>query len=98
MVKYEVVIPRYSNTGIHFKLNLHKATQEELIEKFGGLTVIPVGGGYWAKAGKIVKDEVMMYIVVGSECDKWMSNYKARLEDRYQQDVVFIIRSEVSIM
>ena len=89
----QVLLPLYSGTGRPISSRLLKRTAHELTEKFGGLTAhtrAPVEG-VWKKAGRRVKDDLLIYEVLSERLDRrWWKTYRARLEQAFKQDKVQI--------
>ena len=98
MVEYRIMIPKADNNGVEFPEELHEETREELIDKFGGLTVVPWCRGFWKQGDTVIKDHMDMYIVCGEACDNWLLQFSYDLKFRYRQDAIFITESEVTLI
>jgi hypothetical protein len=89
----QVLLPLYSGAGRPIPSRLLKRTARELTEKFGGLTAhtrAPVEG-VWKKAGRRVKDDLLIYEVLTTRLDRrWWKACRGRLERDFEQDKVQI--------
>lgn len=89
----QVLLPLYSGSGRRIGSRLLQRTARELTEKFGGLTAhtrAPVEG-VWKKAGRRVKDDLLIYEVLAARLDRrWWKTYRTRLEQAFEQEKVQI--------
>lgn len=99
--QYDVYVPRCDNDGVDFPEVLLSHFRDEMIDMFGGLSVIPHVDGYWKDAeGKVVCDEIYIHRIV---CDCSLSNHgkikklHGWLKIWLRQDEIFILRSEVNV-
>lgn len=84
--RYEILLPLKDNTGQVIPQEKLTQTQEELIERFGGITIIPQPvRGVWVDKGKRYEDESIRLVVdvddnqANREFFRW---FKKRLNER----------------
>lgn len=96
MPQYDLYIPLKYNDGRKIEQDKLYRTKEELVQKFGGLTVFPPAGGaegYWLHDGELVEDSIFIFrIVVSFDADPWITDYKSTLMSRFEQDEIFIVK------
>ncbi|WEZ85597.1 hypothetical protein P6U16_26665 (plasmid) [Rhizobium sp. 32-5/1] len=67
--------------------------RQELMILFGGLTLYrnAPADGFWEDGGTVEQDVIVVAEVMADELDRdWWSNYRAELEQRFQQDEIVI--------
>ncbi|MBA2655948.1 MAG: hypothetical protein H0U70_03075 [Tatlockia sp.] len=97
----ELFLPIYSNKNKKFSKELFQQTYDELVNKFGGLTVysrVPMQG-FWQKNDKIVKDELIIYEVMDENFSShWWCEYRVCLEKRFQQERLIIRTHTIQLL
>jgi hypothetical protein len=101
MYRYEIHIPLCYNDGEWIKFEAFLETQNELLERYDGLTIIKDVQGWWRDNNDICAsmDTQHLYIVdvpkpLGDEKKFW-PEYKKILEDRFEQDEIYITYYEI---
>ncbi len=65
---YDIYIPLQGNDGIDFPQDVLDRVRDELIDLFGGVSIIPFIDGYWKDdEGKLYQDQIVIHRVV-CEC------------------------------
>lgn len=99
--QYDFYIPQFDNNGQEFTDLVKERVRDDLIDCFGGLTVLPYADGYWRNDdGKLMIDEIKIHRVL-VDCDA-LAHVKvqalhAKFRNLLKQDELFVIRSEVNI-
>ncbi|MEK6690069.1 MAG: hypothetical protein AABY78_02060 [Nitrospirota bacterium] len=103
MKVYDIYLPLRYNDDREIEPSKFDQTRKELIDRFGGLSVLPSQGatieGWWRFKEEIVRDEIRIFrVFTGSEDDDFWKKYKTILKDRFQQEEIFILSYDVSII
>ena len=92
----QIILPIYDNAGQKLPRGLFRQTFAELTDRYGGLTAFtraPAEGLWEDEKGSIVRDDVIVVEVMSDEAgDGWWLNYKAALEQRFDQETILIRR------
>lgn len=65
---WEILVPKYSNTGEEYSLEHHRAWDEKIKEIAGGITVLKTAKGQWIDSqGRNFKDEMIPVRIYCSE-------------------------------
>jgi hypothetical protein len=95
----EILLPLFDNDGRPFPAERFGAVRKELLEHFGGLTAFtrsPAEGLWEAADGERKRDEVVIFEVMADWIDRsWWRSYRARLEERFEQDEIVVRAREV---
>jgi hypothetical protein len=98
----EMLLPLTANDGTPFGEGVFAATRAELTERFGGLTAhlrAPARGLWKTDAGELSRDDVVIFEVMSETLDRvWWEKYRARLEARFQQDVVVVRATAMTML
>lgn len=86
---------RYSkNDGAPVSSDILESVQQELAEKFGGLTVYSraPAEGTWQNNSRKIEDELLLFeVMVSEQPDRtWWRQYRSELEDRFRQKEILI--------
>lgn len=99
MLQYDIYLPLLYNDGREIELEKFELTRNELVQTFGGLTVLPGSGfasGFWRIGSVVHKDQIRIFKVLTAQHDPlFWDSYKNRLQARFEQKEILIIRSEV---
>lgn len=95
----QLFLPLYDNAGVAFPRPLHAAVRDELIGRFGGVTVFvrsPALGAWEDEDGAVQRDQVVLFEVMAEHVDHgWWAAYRRDLEQRFRQDEVLIRATQV---
>ncbi len=97
----EILLPLYDNEGRHFGPEAYSAVREELVGHFGGLTAFTraPAEGLWEEAGERSRDDIIVFEVMSDWIDRgWWRAYRAKLEERFRQDVIVVRAREVELL
>src|SRR5438067_1198727 len=102
LVQYVILLPLSFNDGRRIPPELHLQTYEELIERFGGLTVdeIPVVG-YWQHEGVRYQDPAKRLTATAEdtpETDAFIRNFKETLKERFEQIDIWITVQRIEVI
>lgn len=99
---FELFLPLYEPGGTRFAAELFHATRDELVERFGGLTIYAraPATGLWAQEGSDAeRDHLVVYEVMVEDNDRaWWSAYKSLLQQRFRQKEMVIRRSVIDLV
>ena len=90
----QLLLPLYDNAGTRFPRSHFAEVREELIARFGGLTMFSraPAEGLWKEPGEAAAhDDIVVYEVMTSELDReWWADWRRTLERRFAQDELII--------
>ena len=90
----QIFLPLYDKGGQAFQRTLFEAVRTELTAVFGGVTAFvrsPASGAWEDDRGTVQRDELVLVEVMATQLDHgWWSAYRARLEQRFEQDEVLV--------
>jgi hypothetical protein len=93
----QILLPTRRADGEPVSRELFQQITSELTHRFGGLTAYtrsPAEGLWKDQGDKPVQDEIVIYEVMVAEVDApWWSEYRRKLEKRFEQNCV-VIRSQ----
>lgn len=92
-IKLELILPEKTSGGKPFPETYFEELQEELVNKFGGLTVYSriTAQGFWKKGTEAVQQDVVVYELMLSKFDAhYWKQMKLKLERKFNQDEVMI--------
>jgi len=101
--RYEILLPLRHNDGREVEAEKLLLTKNELIQKFGALTVDPHPlEGRWTQSGVTYEDMLLKYTVDverdTDEIQQFFREYKERLKQRFVQLDVWIIALPIRIV
>ena len=79
------------NDGSTIEPEKFHETKEELVNRFGGLSIIPKSQGIWEGSGIIYEEDNVIFQVdfEGDEAD-FFKDYKEILKKRFEQEEIYI--------
>jgi hypothetical protein len=84
-----------------FEQRLYAEVRNELVDRFGGITAYtraPVHG-LWQESEQIVRDDLIIYeIMVETLEEKWWSEYRVILENRFQQQSLVVRAHQIVLL
>lgn len=90
----QLFLPVYDNHGRPFAKSHFDAVRAELADVFGGVTAFtrsPAAGLWEDDTGEVCRDDMVLFEVMVDALDRgWWSDYRHRLEQRFEQDEVLI--------
>jgi len=96
--RYEIHLPLNFADGTLVPDELFAAVRDELISRFGGLTILPPSSpaqGWWKSENVLYRDDILIYRVttIGDE-DQFFQQYKRSLAEQFKQQEIWIERVE----
>ena len=102
MKEYDLFVPLYYNDGRQIEAQKFQDLQQQLLDRFGGLTFFPQPNeGFWTMAGVTYRDEIVIYRVITSseqEARRFLSALKERLKEELQQEEILIVERDVETL
>ncbi|MBZ9998200.1 hypothetical protein LB569_30800 [Mesorhizobium sp. BH1-1-4] len=90
------------NLGNPFPREVYKHLQEQLTEKFGGVTAYtrsPASGTWNDEAGATRHDEVVLFEIMAETLDAaFWQTLKGKLADQFEQDDVIVRATEITCL
>jgi len=94
MYLIEIFLPLSDNDGVRFTRSAYQAVNEELSERFGGVTSFPraPAAGLWKLTDSEKReDDLVVVEVLAEKLDvEWWSDYRSRLERDFRQDKILV--------
>ena len=93
MVLVQLLLPLRRNDDAPQPREHFATTRRELVERFGGLTVLASAPaqGLWDDGERIERDELLVFEIMTPELDaSWWQDYRVRLEARFAQDRIVV--------
>lgn len=94
MYLIQILLPVLDNQRHRFPAVLFERVEETLASRFGGFTAFdrnPAKGLSEVSAGHLQRDEIVIFEVMVNQLDrKWWTQYKAQLEQEFDQDEIVI--------
>ncbi|MXV16717.1 inorganic diphosphatase [Hufsiella ginkgonis] len=98
----QLFLPLYNGHGNAFPQKLFTAVKNQLMKKFGGLTVYnrsPATGLWKDDSGKTQPDDIIVFEVMATKVDKdFWHGYKEKLAKQFEQDELVIRCSEINTL
>ena len=98
----QLLLPLYDNNGERFPRRSYTQVRDELVERFGGLTVYtraPASGLWQESEGHTAHDDIVIYEVMAEQLDPlWWSRYRQQLEVRFQQQSIVARASQIQLL
>lgn len=95
----EILLPQLDRKGAEFDKSSFERVQQELTEKFGGVTAFlrSSAQGLWRTADDdVVRDSIAVLEVMVDQVDApWWNDYRQKLECCFRQDEVVIRATEI---
>ena len=90
----EILLPLADNHGAPFAPECYSELADELTGRFGGLTAFtraPAEGRWKGAGAAVARDEIVIFEVMAETVERgWWRDCRARLEQRFRQDVIVI--------
>ena len=101
--RYEILLPLRHNDGREVEAEKLLQTKNELVQKFGALTVDPHPvEGRWTQSGVTYEDMLLKFIVDverdTDETQRFFREYKERLKQRFEQLDVWVVAFPIRIV
>jgi hypothetical protein len=100
--RYEILLPVRHNDGRPVSGELLEQTREELVARFGGITIAPQTYlGIWVQDGTRFKEEMRRFTVDVANTSgnrEFFARYKATLRKRFEQIEIYIASYLVDIV
>ena len=97
----QLFLPLHDNAANAFPTELFRRVQQELTERFGGLTGFtraPVEG-LWTQDVEVKKDDLVIYEVMTNDLDRsWWRSYRLDLEARFRQEHLIVRAQEAELL
>jgi hypothetical protein len=98
----QFLLPLSDNNGKRFSRGLFEQVEKELVAQFEGFTAFPraPASGLWVTpTDDLKRDDMIVYEVLVSTLDRdWWTNYRAKLQDCFQQDEVLVRATETEML
>ena len=107
MKRFEIYLPLYYSDGTRIEEEKFELTRKELVDKFGGLTVLPVpplvGLGFWVFERVLYRDINQIFIVdardeMEQEAIKFFRKYKEKLKEGFRQVEIYIVYYDIKVI
>jgi hypothetical protein len=100
MVLVEILLPLNDNAGTPFPKSLYRDVQEQLAEKFGGVTAYmrsPAKGVWEDEGGAICEDAVVLFEVMAEtlEAPYWQT-LKGKLAEGFRQNDIVVRATQMT--
>ena len=100
--RYEILLPRRFNDGVHVPPSLLRQTFRELEARFGAVsaerqTIL----GAWRQGGKSYRDELVRMFVdapATPEHDQFFLEFKETLKGRFQQLEIWVTSHDIRVL
>lgn len=89
----QFLLPLKDNAKKPFPRALFDQVRAEMTDRFGGVTafVQSPAVGLWENEGRVDRDEMILIEVMVKDLSRdWWANYRAELEERFEQDAVVV--------
>ena len=95
--RVEILLPRRYNDRSRIPNADHVETLKEIYNEFGALTFLRRRRGFWKdEEGENIFDRTIPLIVdIPSDKVGWFSKKKAEWEERYKQDMLYIVHYDI---
>ncbi|WP_334190458.1 hypothetical protein [Noviherbaspirillum sp.] len=102
MYLIQLFLPLYDNEKQAFPKAHFLSVRDELVERFGGLTVhtrAPAKGLWQDHEQDTVQDDLVIHEVMSDTLDEaWWRGYRQSLEKRFRQDTILVRAQSISIL
>lgn len=104
-VRFEIRLPAFYNDGTPIEPKKYIQTKNEILRKFGGITLLTITQGGWVdpKTNKTYVEEMGGFFVDADkerldETIEFFKGYKKILEKRFKQKIIYIVGYEVYVI
>ncbi|MFN2475829.1 MAG: hypothetical protein ABR526_05730 [Chthoniobacterales bacterium] len=98
----QILLPMHDNAQEPFLRDDYTRVQQELTDKFGGITVYTHARaeGHWKlNDDHVSRDDIVIFEVMASDLDaSWWTNYRHDLEKRFRQDVIVVRAQQTRLL
>lgn len=102
MKEYDIYVPLYYNDGSPVEAEKFQRLQEELLDRFEGLTFFPQPNeGFWKMAGVTYRDEIVIYRVITvaeEDARQFLADLKEQMKSRFDQEEILIVERDVETL
>lgn len=102
MFTIQLLLPLFDNSGNRFPTSLYSQVRNELVSRFGGLTIYtraPVDGLWQESDGETRGDELIIVEVMSDQLDRsWWHAYRMTLEQKFVQDTLVVRAHEIEML
>ena len=94
----QLLLPLMDQDGKPFPRSQYRKIREVLTERFGGLTAYTRAPavGLWDEGDQVSIDDIVVYEVMVSDLDRnWWREYRAGLEEAFDQDELVVRAQEM---
>ncbi len=91
-------LPLRDNQGRKFPASMFDAIEQELSQRFGGVTAHKAApaSGLWKQAGHTHEDDIVILDVLVEDPDRaWWTAYREKLEKDFRQEAILILMQKV---
>ena len=100
MYLIQVLLPLQTNAGEAIPSATFQQVCTELTEKFGGLTAYsraPADGMWQQDYRPPVRDQIVLFEIMAETLDRdWWSEYRQKLEGRFEQESIVVRAQEIT--
>jgi hypothetical protein len=97
-----ILLPISANDGRRLEDAVFASTRGELTDRFGGLTAhlrAPARGLWKTEHGDVSRDDIVIFEVMADSLDRdWWQEYRAVLEARFEQDVIVVRATPITVL
>lgn len=94
MYLVQILLPLHDNQRAAFAQGLFEAVEEEMTQRFGGVTAYvraPASGAFRNSRGSVMEDDVAVFEVMCSELDRaWWASYREQLTTLFAQEELVV--------
>lgn len=93
MFLVQLLLPLKDQDGKPFPRSLYRGIREVLTERYGGMTAYSraPAEGIWDDGAAVEHDDIVVYEVMTELLDRaWWAEYRAGLEDKFDQDELVV--------
>ncbi len=97
----QILLPATDNEGHPFPSNWFSDFRQELIDRYGGVTIYSQAPaeGFWQGDERTSRDEIVIFEVMCDSLDEpWWHDRRAQLEAQFRQDQVIVRVHEVRLL
>jgi len=100
--EYDIYVPLFYNDGNPVEAEKFQQLQEELLNRFEGLTFFPQPNeGFWKMAGVTYRDEIVIYRVITpdeEDARRFLGHLKEEMKAVFDQEEVLIVEHDVETL
>jgi len=100
--EYDIYVPLFYNDGNPVEAEKFQQLQEELLNRFEGLTFFPQPNeGFWKMAGVTYRDEIVIYRVITpdeEDARRFLGHLKEEMKAVFDQEEILIVERDVETL